>query len=384
MAGWAPSVSQCISLRGIDELALKTPASRDRYVDFLRAASIGVVVFGHWLSSLVAFEGGFLSVRNAVGVVPGTWLTTWVLQVLPVFFFIGGFSNAAALASTARRGGTVGSYLRSRVVRLLRPIGVFFLVWAAILFALRVSGAAGPQFLKSGVVLFGPLWFIGIYLFVILVAPLTHRLHARFGLAVPAALALLAAGLDVLRFILNRTAVGWPNFILVWVCVHQLGYFYADGSLLKGGRRFATALAATGIVGLVILTNIGVYPRSMVGTGFERISNMSPPTVCIQFLTLWLVGGVLLLRGPISRWLSRPGPWKTVVFANSIIITVFLWHLPAFVLVFFIARWAGLAAPAPGTGLWWLQRPILIAASTAVLTPLIFLFARFERPSRQG
>ena len=30
-------------------LAVKTPESRNRYVDFLRALSICAVVFGHWL-----------------------------------------------------------------------------------------------------------------------------------------------------------------------------------------------------------------------------------------------------------------------------------------------------------------------------------------------
>jgi peptidoglycan/LPS O-acetylase OafA/YrhL len=302
---------------------------------------------------------------------------------MPVFFFIGGFSNAAALTSTARRGGTVGSYLRSRLVRLLKPVFVFLVAWTAILLSLRLSGAVGPQFIKSVVVLFGPLWFIVIYLVVVLLAPLTHRLHRRLGLKVPVLLALLAVALDVLRFALNLTAVAWPNIILVWVCVHQLGYFYADGSLLRGGRRLHGLLAGVGVAGLVVLTNIGVYPRSMVGTGFERISNMSPPTACILFLTLWLVGGTMLLREPLSRWLGRPGPWKSVIFANSIIMTVFLWHLPAFVFVFFLTRWAGLAGPAPGTWLWWLERPALIAASAAVLTPLVLLFARFERPGRR-
>ena len=361
------------SLRGLDGLALKTPASRDRYIDFLRAASILGVVLGHWLSSLVSFEGGFLSVRNAAGIVPGTWLVTWVLQVMPVFFFIGGFSNATALESTARRGGTTGAYLRRRLFRLLRPVAVFLAVWAAILLGLRLSGAVGPQFTRSLVVLFGPLWFVGIYLVVVLLAPLTHRLHRRAGLAVPAVLALSVAVLDVLRVALKATAVGWPNVILVWTWAHQLGYFYADGSLVRGGRRLFAALGAAGLAGLVVLTNIGVYPRSMVGTGFERASNMSPPTVCILFLTLWLVGGSMLLREPVARWLGRPGPWKAVIFANSIIMTVFLWHLPAFVLVFFLMRWAGLVAPAPGTGQWWLERPALIAASAAVLAPLVLL-----------
>ena len=37
----------------LDELAARTPASRDRSVDFLRAASILTVVLGHWLIGVV-------------------------------------------------------------------------------------------------------------------------------------------------------------------------------------------------------------------------------------------------------------------------------------------------------------------------------------------
>jgi len=370
-------------MRGLDGLVQKTPASRDRYVDFLRAASILAVVLGHWLSSLVSFEGGFLSVRNAVGVVPGTWLLTWVLQVMPVFFFIGGFSNATALESTARRGATVGSYLRTRLVRLLKPVLVFVGAGVVILLGLRLSGAVGPQFIRSVVVLFGPLWFIGIYLVVVLLAPLTYRLHRRAAFAVPAVLAALVVTVDVLRFGLEERAIGWPNLILVWALVHQFGYSHADGSLVRGGRRLFAALAAVGLAGLVVLTNVGVYSRPMISTGFGGESNMSPPTVCIVFLALWLVGLAMLLRAPLSRWLGRPGPWKAVIFSNSVIMTVFLWHLPAFVLVFFLTRWAGLAVPAPGSGLWWLERPVLIVASTIVLAPLVLLFSRFERPARR-
>jgi len=102
----------------LKELAEQTPASRDRYVDFLRAASISVVVLGHRLSALVGWKDGAQSVRNAVRLVPGLWCTTWLLQVMPVFFFIGGFSNSTSLASTLRRGESVASFLGSRLIRL--------------------------------------------------------------------------------------------------------------------------------------------------------------------------------------------------------------------------------------------------------------------------
>ncbi|OEJ32323.1 hypothetical protein BGK67_14130 [Streptomyces subrutilus] len=39
------------------DTAAATPASRDRYVDLLRVASLGVVVLGHWLMAAVSGDG---------------------------------------------------------------------------------------------------------------------------------------------------------------------------------------------------------------------------------------------------------------------------------------------------------------------------------------
>ena len=62
-----------------------------------------------------------------------------------------------------------------------------------------------------------------------------------------------------------------------------------------------------------------------------RISNMFPPNVCIA--ARCLPGRVaLLLRPTLNRWLARRRPWKVVVAANSVAMTVFTWHMTAFVL----------------------------------------------------
>jgi len=105
----------------LDELAAVTPATRDRYVDFLRAASIVAVVFGHWFIGIVHREDDLLYLTSAVGATSGLWLGTWFFQVMPIFFFVGGFSNLTAYESFRRRGETAGAFVRSRALRLLRP-----------------------------------------------------------------------------------------------------------------------------------------------------------------------------------------------------------------------------------------------------------------------
>ncbi len=62
----------------IHDLVDATPASRDRYVDFLRAASILVVVVGHWTIAVIAWDNGVIRSTSAVGQAPGLWLATWL------------------------------------------------------------------------------------------------------------------------------------------------------------------------------------------------------------------------------------------------------------------------------------------------------------------
>src|SRR4029450_4874118 len=77
----------------LDELLRATPATRDRYVDFLRAASIVAVVFGHWFISINHLEGDIFSTTSAVGVTSGMWLGTRPFQGMPRLFLSGWFST---------------------------------------------------------------------------------------------------------------------------------------------------------------------------------------------------------------------------------------------------------------------------------------------------
>jgi hypothetical protein len=54
----------------VRDLADRTPASRDRYMDFLRALSILVVVVGHWLMGVVWWQDGAIGTWNVVAVTP--------------------------------------------------------------------------------------------------------------------------------------------------------------------------------------------------------------------------------------------------------------------------------------------------------------------------
>ncbi|MEU7904644.1 acyltransferase [Actinoplanes sp. NPDC049118] len=357
-------------------LAAATPAGRDRYVDLLRVVSLGVVIAGHWLMAVpVTDAGGTARVTNVLALVPALAPATWLLQVMPVFFLVGGFAHATALTSIARRGGGYADFARSRTARLLRPTAVFVAIWLALALGAALAGQDHGLVRVALRTVVQPLWFLGVYLGLVALAPAMWRLHRRFGAAVPAALLAAAVVVDVLRFH-GHPRVAMLNLLIVWAGVHQLGFLYADGTLQRGGRRLGLLLAGGGLTAVVLLTSAGPYPVSMVGVPGEAISNMSPPTAALAAHAVWLVGLVLLLREPATRLLRRARVWRAVVAANGLAMTAFLWHLSAAFVV--LVTLGGLSAGAPGSAGWWATRPLWIGAAALVTAVLVLTFRRFD------
>ncbi|MFJ9573446.1 acyltransferase family protein [Streptomyces bacillaris] len=415
-------------------LAEATPATRDRYVDLLRVGSLAVVVLGHWMMAAVTPDG----VGNLLAVVPALQPLTWLLQVMPVFFFVGGFSHAlsyrsllrkrpggpaasaASAASTTSSDSVYAAFLRARLQRLLRPTMVFVLVWGVVALLVQLLGGGGGL---TGVTLrlvTQPLWFIGIYLAMVAFTPPLLRLHERYGWGAFAGLAGAAAAVDVLRFAAGVPYVEFLNFAFVWLAVHQLGFLRADGRLGTGagsasgtvsasgtGSAFGTGsasasssglapstglralrslsvpalLAGGGLIGAVVLVAAGPYPLSMVGMPGEKVSNMAPPTLALLAHGLWLVGAVELLRAPAARLLARPGAWRTVVAANGVAMTAFLWHLTAMLGVYGALLALDVPLPEPATAAWWAQTPLRLAAAAALTAALVAAFRTFEYPA---
>lgn len=368
-------------------LAEATPVTRDRYVDLLRVASLAAVVLGHWLMAAVTPDG----VGNLLAVVPALQPLTWLLQVMPVFFFVGGFAHALSYRSLLRKrpeGSTdsvYAAFLRARLQRLLRPTMVFVLVWGAAALLIQLLGGGGGL---TGVTLrlvTQPLWFIGIYLAMVAFTPPLLRLHERYGWGAFAGLAGAAAAVDVLRFAAGVPYVEFLNFAFVWLAVHQLGFLRADGRLGVGpalsALRRPALLAGGGLVAAVALVAFGPYPLSMVGMPGEKVSNMAPPTLALLCHGLWLVGAVELLRAPAARLLARPRAWRTVVAANGVAMTAFLWHLTAMLGVYGAMLALDVPLPEPATAAWWAQTPLRLAFAAALTAVLVAAFRTFERPA---
>ncbi len=373
--------AQTDRLRAAD-LAARTPADRNRYVDFLRVASLGVVVLGHWLIAGIWIDEGEIHGRNVLELVPVLTYATWVLQVMPVFFFVGGYANAASWAAAERKGVAYAEWLQGRMARLLRPTLAFVAIWTAVAaFLAEVAGVDAELVASTAALLATPLWFLTVYVLVILAAPLMLGLHRRYGVSALVGLAAAAVAVDVARRGLGIDAAGWANYLFVWLAIHQLGFFWRDGKVVD--RRTQLALAAVGLATMVALTASDLYSHSLLGVGDE--GNNAPPTFMLIALAIWQLGLLLSLEDRARRWLERPRVWTSVITANGMAMTVYLWHQTAMVVAVVIAFVSGYGLRRPLlSGGWWASRPLWIVGVMLLLTPLLLLFIRVERVRPRG
>ncbi|MFQ5608871.1 MAG: acyltransferase family protein, partial [Woeseiaceae bacterium] len=115
----------------MSELAAQTPDERNRYVDFLRAVSILVVIIGHWLIATGHYVDGTMTPGHLLKSQPQVQWLTWLFQVMPIFFIVGGYSNAVSLESAARNAVGYAGWLAARLNRLVGPLLILLLFWGA-------------------------------------------------------------------------------------------------------------------------------------------------------------------------------------------------------------------------------------------------------------
>ena len=138
---------------------------RDVFLDALRVAVVLIVVAGHWATTAVIWEEGQIVGENALSVIPESHLATWLLQVMPLVFFVGGFANARSLA---HHSGDYLAYLRTRMVRLLAPTVAFMAVWLVVGIVAEALPLPEPNVVERAAdVAALPFWFLGLYVVVV-------------------------------------------------------------------------------------------------------------------------------------------------------------------------------------------------------------------------
>ncbi|MFF5991964.1 acyltransferase family protein [Prauserella flavalba] len=356
---------------------LSPPRTRDRFLDIVRALAILGVVVQHWAMPVLDYSGGAITTGNAL-TAPGWWAITWLSQVMPLVFFAGGAANLISL----RRASSTRDWLAARLRRLLLPVLPLFAVWLVVPTVLHDLGVPEQPVAIAGAIAAQLLWFLAVYLLTILATPLLAAAHRRFGLAVPFALAAAAALVDVARFD-GVPLVGYANAVFVWLAVHQLGFHYAEGRLGTLSPRAALGMSAAGFGVTALFVGFGPYAASMIGMPGAPVSNMSPPTACLVSLAVGQVGLVLAAKKALNRLAERPAVSGVLGWVGPRFMSIYLWHMPALVVVSGVLVLAlGYATPVPGSLLWLAALPAWLTLTGLVLAGLLRVFGRFEATPR--
>ena len=383
--GRRPGAESTIDL---GQLAGQTKTGRNRAVDLYRAVAMLAVAIGHWLVIVAYRRDGQLVSGNALEFIPEFQLLTWIFQVMPLFFVVGGFASAASLDSKGLGHESTAAgradWIAGRLARLLPPVAALGTFWAAAMALGYFTGSAG--IISAGAVAAAiPLWFLANYVADVILAPHVLPLFRRAPGRVVAFGLTLFALLEIVRVTNVLEPLGWlqhlphVNWILGWFLFQVAGFAWKDG-LLPEGRRLMLAGAGFGAVALGLVT-LGPWPVSMVHFPGLANSPTHPPTAALLLFGAAQASVAMAAAPALTRWLERrTAAWKSVVGANSMAMTIYLWHMTAGVLVLAAFDALGLLSSAqPATAGWWLAKIAFLAASGAVLALIVPRLGRIER-----
>ncbi|WP_207755884.1 acyltransferase family protein [Nonomuraea cypriaca] len=358
------------------------PPERDKYVDWLRALSLIVVVVWHWAFTILEWRPHGPEPTSPLGFTSGLWILTWLLQVLPLFFYVGGHVHLLSWNRARARGVGIGAFVLRRIRALALPALFLSGVWIAIGAVVTLTFQIDWMW-RVVLLVLSPLWFLGVYLVLIALLPVALWLHHRFDVLALIWLGGAALVVDVIRFRYGVEWAGWLNMLLVWGLAHQAGFFYERIVVLP--RRYDVAVLWTGLFALFGLVYSGIYPGSMVGVPGDKWSNMAPPTFVIVALLLFQIGLVEVLRPAMERVLEKPGWRRLNDFINRYALPLFLFHTTGMAISLGVSWWVfgNLGARIPPDVIWWLERPVAVIGPLICTLPVIYLFGRRRTPVSQ-
>lgn len=367
------------------------PAGRDLSIDLVRVVCVLVVVFVH-LVLIGVGKNADGSILFASPVNESTWVgpASWIVEIMPLFFVVGGFAARIGWASSQRRGESAGAFVRARLGRLARPALPLYCFLAVVLLGLRIAGV-DPAFVQTVAVPVGSiLWFLGAYMLVQALAPWMIRWHEKSPWVALGVLLLAAFAVDIIRLVvgiwtlgldkidangygLGDEIFGLPNVVFVWLFAQQIGFCLKDGwfDRLKAWQLLAIIVLSFGSVAMLVWR--GSYDISM-------LSNQWPPTTPLAILAIVQACLYTLLHTPLKALMRLRLMQALVFYFGSRLMSIYLWHVTAIVAITGVLLLLPWPMPVPGSAAWWLTRPIMLVAVFGLVAVISLWTVRFERP----
>lgn len=365
------------------------PRTRDLTLDLARVVCVLIVVFVHLvLVGVGRNPDGSPFIVNPVSGQRWFAPATWIAEIMPLFFVVGGFAAKVGWESAQRRGESTSVFVRTRLRRLALPALPLFIVLTIVLVIVRALGLDPAMASAVATPVGSVLWFLGAYALVQALAPWMIHWHEHNPWL---ALVVLFAGaffVDAVRLIVGIQGLGLgrvpaegygvgdelfglPNIAFVWLFAQQIGFCLRDGWFTRV-RWWNLVLILAGFAAVGLLVGLGEYSASM-------LSNQWPPTLPLAVLAVVQAALLTLLHRPLTAIMDRRWAQGFVFFLGTRLMSVYLWHVPAIVVLTGV-QLLWLPMPAPGSGVWWLSRPLFVIAVLLLVWAISTGTKRWESP----
>ena len=361
-------------------MAAAAKSDRNRAIDFYRVVAMLFVALGHWLALVAITDAntGEVVGGNAIEFVPSLGWISWALQVMPLFFVVGGFSSAMSLDSHNRKGGNAPDWIAARLRRMLPPAVLLAGTWLVII----AGGAAAGQLEIAGLALQAaavPLWFLANYTIDTALAPFVlPRFRTNPGLVAGGLIGAFIF-IEIMR-IADVPLLPHINWVLGWLIFQVMGMAWRDG-LLPTGNKLIGAAATMWAATVALVLSGGPWTVTMVNVAGIENSPTNPPTLSLMTFgaaySLTAIGFAPRISAALA---TRPKAWAAVVGANTVAMSVYLWHMTAAVIVGAAMHFTvGLPEHIVGSVDWWLFKIPTILLSAIVLAPIVAVVSKVER-----
>jgi len=364
----------------VTELVDRTPNGRNRAVDAYRVAAMVLVAIGHWvaIAASVGPDGSILA-GNALEAAPALAPISWIFQVMPLFFVVGGYASAASLrAHLRRRPDRPQDWVMTRLVRMLAPTRILAMVWLAIIALTSIAGVGVGLAATAAAGAAVPLWFLANYTIDTAIAPyVLPRFQARPGRVAAIGLATFLV-LEAARFA-DVPHIPKLNWVIGWLLFQVAGFAWFDGLLPTGRRMLAVA---TGLwAGAVAAVTVGPWPVPMVHVPGLDHSPTHPPSLALLLFGAAYAATAIAAAPAVSGLLTRSKrAWSVVIAANTMTMSVYLWHMSAAAAATGLFWLTGaMPSAAVGSAPWWFQKLPLITVSLLVLGAIVTGVGQVER-----
>ena len=380
---------------------------RDQALDLLRFACLIVVVVLHsMMSGAVLGAEGEIVPTVALSHDAGFTIASWFFQIMPLFFFIGGYASLNGWRRTQAKGGGWSDYLAARLRRLVIPVMVLIGVAGLALAIASEVGVPAELLAEASTRIGQPLWFLAVYVGLTCLVPLAAHFHEIAPKRTIAALAGAVVAVDCVVELTGVTAFGYLNFLFVWPLIQQCGFFFADALHRPVRTWLHWSVMVIALITLGGLVALGIYSPNM-------LVNLNPPTGALVLLGLaqmsalrlghaWLTA---LVEGSASKngntleagsagadaVAYRARIWNRVIaWGNDYGIHVYLWHMPIVITLIGGLGYAaelfsgahtggelslsGVILPEIESALWWVTRVfwlITVIGLSALLATLM-------------